>query len=96
MMDDASDRRIALNSAKLPELLDASWANRPTPEAALAHSIPPAPPHSFQNGGENSRQCMEKLIGTVRSSCACGMFAGNAGSGSARMIISITSLSRSA
>ena len=75
---------------------DASWVNRPTQKrpAALAHSIPPAPPRSLQNGGENSRQCREKLIGTVRSSCACGMLAGNAGSGSARLIISITSLSR--
>jgi hypothetical protein len=50
---------------------------------------------AFRAGGENSRQCIEKRMGTVRSSCACGMFAGNAGSGSARMIISMTSLSRS-
>ena len=49
----------------------------------------------LQDDRERRRQCMEKRMGTVRSSCACGMFAGNAGSGSARMIISMTSLSRS-
>src|SRR5262249_52397251 len=36
--------------------------------------------------------CSEKRIGTVRSSLACGMVAGNGGSGCARTIIDITSL----
>ena len=71
--------------------LTAGWQRGPTPKATGSLGLQ----HSFRAGGENSRQRIEKRMGTVRSSCACGMFVGNAGSGSARMIISITSLSRS-